>query len=558
MDKEKKEKKLSQDEVLKILAQREFLRRKMMSNEVYFFENYIYIENKDGKTEQERSCLFNMFPEQKRVLQEIQENKLNIIIKARQLGMTWLAISHGLHSCLKIPQFTTVILSQTEDYMMEAINRFEYIIERLPKWLIKEYNKENKQFDSMYLYEKHSDQVIIYHPSDENGARITSVVKGLVATEKAGRSITADLIIFDEWAYHQGAEEIFQAAFPIINRPDSGTFVGISSNKRGSFFEEIVKDCLDNGDMGFNLIFLSVFSDPRRTREWYEQTKKTLKNTWMQEYPENISQALSAGELTAFPEFSPSIHVCEPFPIPSHWTRWAAVDNGYRDSFAWYKGAIDEDGNTYVYYEYTRDRQKDSLVHYSDQARKFMADCIIDITEQTKKEIDDLHLGYETDEIHEYTTEKLQYVIFGLDAFNKDSSRGTGKSLLDFYKEGGFNYPPIRAVTDRKLRKDTWHEYLKPYEDEISGKTTAKLQIFSTCKFLIKYIPQLVVEDENPNVVADNSKIDNVYDSVGYLLIGSPRNNSHRPKEEESEVVKFKKEKIKKLNKGKRRKGILN
>lgn len=557
MAKNDKNKPLSQEQVVAMLSRREIERRKILRDEVYFFENYVYIENKDGAVN-ERSILFKMFPEQKRVLQEINENKLNIIIKARQLGMTWLAVGHGLKKTLEIPQYTVVILSQTEDYMQEAINRFEYIIQRLPKWLIREYNKDTKQLDSIYLYEKLSDEIVIYHPTDENGTRIISTIKGLVSTEKAGRSITADLIIFDEWAYHESAEAVFQAAYPTINRPDSGCFIGISTNKRGSYFEDIVKDCIDNGDMGFNLIFLNVFADPRRTREWYDQTKKTLKNTWMAEYPETIDQALSAGELTAFPEFSPKIHVCEPFPIPSHWTRWAAVDNGYRDSFAWYKGAIDEDGTTYIYYEYTRDRQKDPLVHYSDQARKFMSDCTIDITDEVKKEIDDLHLGYETENIRKYETEKLQYVIFGLDAFNKDASKGTGKSLLDFYKEGGFNYPTVRAVTDRKLRKDTWHEYLKPYEDEISGKTTAKLQIFSTCRYLIKYIPQLVVEDDNPNVVADNSKIDNVYDAGGYLLIGSPRNNPHRPKEEESIVVKYKKEKIKRLNKGKHRKGILN
>ena len=97
-----------------------------------------------------------MFDEQKRALREINENKLNIIIKARQLGMTWMAVAHSLHKSLKIQQYTTVILSQTEDYMQEAINRFEYIITRLPKWMIKEYNKENSQFNSMYLYEKKS------------------------------------------------------------------------------------------------------------------------------------------------------------------------------------------------------------------------------------------------------------------------------------------------------------------------------------------------------------------------------------------------------------------
>ena len=72
---------------------------------------------------------------------------------------------------------------------------------------------------------KKADEIIIYHPPNEDDIRITSSVKGLVSTPKAGRSITADLIIFDEWAYHENAEEVFAAAYPTINRPDdSGCF----------------------------------------------------------------------------------------------------------------------------------------------------------------------------------------------------------------------------------------------------------------------------------------------------------------------------------------------
>ena len=102
-----------------------------------------------------------------------------------------------------------------------------------------------------------------------------------------GVLLTADLIILDEWAFHENAELVFAGIGPTINRPDSGKLIGISTNKRGSYFEKIVTDCIENNaDMGFHLIFLSVFADPRRTREWYEQTKKTFKNTWRQEYPE--------------------------------------------------------------------------------------------------------------------------------------------------------------------------------------------------------------------------------------------------------------------------------
>lgn len=306
-----KQKQLTPEQALSVLATRELERRKIIRDIEYFFENYMYIENKSGKTPDERSVLFKMFPEQKRVLKEIEENSKNILIKARQLGMTWLSLGYGTHGCLSTQQYTVAILSQTEEYMYAAIDRVEYILMRLPKWLMQEYNKQNAQYGSMYLYEKKSDEVIIYYPAREDGVRVTSTINGYVSTERSGRSITADLIILDEWAFHENAELVFAGIGPTINRPDSGKLIGLSTNKRGSYFESIVTDCLENNaEMGFHLIFLSVFADPRRTKEWYEQTKKTFKNTWRQEYPETIEQALSAGELTAFPEFSRDIHVC--------------------------------------------------------------------------------------------------------------------------------------------------------------------------------------------------------------------------------------------------------
>lgn len=551
------EQKVSNKQILALMAQREQERRKIRNDEVYFFENYIYIENKDGKTPEERSILFKLFPEQKRALKEINENRRNIILKARQLGMTWMAVGHGTHKSLTIPQFTVAILSQTEDYMKEAIDRYRYVFERLPEWYMKEYNKNNAEFGSIYLYEYKSDNITIYHPV-KDGKRETSSIKGLVSSERSGRSITADLIIFDEWAYHDNAEAVFQAVYPIINRPESGSFIGISTNKRGTFYEDKVIDATENPNSIFNLIFLNVWADPRRTQEWYDATKAALPNTWQSEYPETIDQALSAGNLTAYPEFSPSVHVCEPFDIPKHWIRWAAVDNGYNDPFAWYKGAISEDGTIYVYYEYTRDKKKDPKIHYSDQARKFMLDCTVEVTEKLQKEADNLKLGYKLpDGYKHYEKENLQYVIFGLDAFTGHIRDTSGKTLLNYYEDGGFNYPTSRAVTDRKLRKDTMHEYLKVYTDEFTGNKTAKLQIFNICSFLIKYIPQLTVDEKNPDVVADNSNIDNVADALGYLLIGSPKTNSRPIQKPETDIQRFKREKIKRLRKTKRQ-GVLN
>ena len=113
-----------------------------------------------------------------------------------------------------------------------------------------------------------------------------------------------------------------------------------------------------------------------------------------------------------------------------------------------------EDGTVYLYYEYTCEKGKGDIVYYSDQAKKFMEDCMIDITEERVQEIDELHLGYETDLLEFSTKENLQHVIFGFRRLStKTQLKALVKALMDIYKEAGFNYPTVRANTDRKVRK---------------------------------------------------------------------------------------------------------
>ena len=59
------------------LAKRILEKRKILADEVYFFENYVYIENKSGDVS-ERSILFKMFDEQKRALKEIERKSTRL------------------------------------------------------------------------------------------------------------------------------------------------------------------------------------------------------------------------------------------------------------------------------------------------------------------------------------------------------------------------------------------------------------------------------------------------------------------------------------------------
>jgi len=530
---------------IKELARRELERRKIREDDFYFIENYVWIENKED-TATTNKVLFKLWEEQKQAWNDISTHQKVIVPKARQIGITWLAVTRSIKWSMEIGGFRTIILSQTDEYAKDAVLRADFILSHMPPWLFQRKTADNLFVKDIYLFEYTTKKLTIWHPIPTEGSRATSTIEARASTKAAARSLTCDFLIFDEWAYHEFAPAVFDAAYPTINRVGAGHFLGISTNQRGSFFEQVV---LERIKRGFFLVFISVWADPKRNKEWYEATKATMPDSWMQEYPETLEQALSAGKRTALPEFNRGIHVCKTFEPPKHWPRWMGLDNGHNDPFAWYKFTVNEDGVVFIYYEYTRVKgEADTIVSYSDQAAKVNRDCTYD-------EYDDFY-GEDRK-----AKEPIMYISAGLDAWSTHHRDQTGKTLIDYYQDGGITYPFIKAITDRKLRLAAWHEYLKVYEIVIpdsNGKPktikTAKLQIMDCCTELIRTLP-LLVKDKNDNEkVEDDSTIDNCYDGAGYGLLSYHLKNSLPKKKDKSKFKQHKEQLIKHAN---RKKGQL-
>jgi hypothetical protein len=413
-------------------------------------------------------------------------------------GLTWLALAYAVWCLLFNAGYLVVALSKTEDDAKELVRRVVFVLRHLPEWMALEDIKENQGRKTMFRWTATTMSATILHKEQ-------SVFNSFPAGPNSGRSFTANLVILDEWAFQQWAKEIWAAAYPTINRPTGGKVIGLSTAKRMTLFEEIwVK--ATQGLNTFNRIFLSWRTDPRRDDAWYEQTKKDLPQSYKADYPNTPEEAFEAAGGVAFPEFSYDIHVCEPFPIPSYWSKWRSVDNGYSDPFAWYWFAVSDDGTVFIYREYTRD-VNDPKVNYSDQAMKAAG--------MTREE-------------------NVSPTVCGRDAWNVHHLTITeatpkGKSLIDFYAEGGIT-DCTRAITDRALRKTVWHEYLKPYYDDNAGKWTAKVQIFNTCKKLIETLPQLI-NDERDNEKVQECLIDHWFDGAGYGLIYNHSSRSVKPPE---------------------------
>lgn len=229
-----------------------------------------------------------------------------------------------------------------------------------------------------------------------------------------------------------------------------------------------------------------------------------------------------------FPEWNEQIHVCDNFDVPEHWPRWRCLDNGYADPFYWGWLTVSPEGIVYLYREFTRE-EDDPRILYTEQAKR--------AAEMSKTVI--LAGGNA-----EHRPERISVTVAGVDAWNKHHRDQTGKSLIDYYEEGGIS-GFVKAVTDRKLRKDTCHEYLKPMPviDMGTGKETgeyyAKFQVMRRCKKFIEYMPELVEDEENPDVIAD-CNYDHAWDAVFYGVIFHHAKQARDPLPERNRVEKHK------------------
>lgn len=204
---------------------------------------------------------------------------------------------------------------------------------------------------------------------------------------------------------------------------------------------------------------------------------------------------LKAGQY--FSEFDREVHVIDGFEIPQHWTRFGSYDYGHTHPAAWYKYAVDGDGNLYVYWELCR-----AQMGIDEQANL--------LKEPTTWGGDDW--------------KKANPYWSGHDVFAKgkagDPSIAEDFALHQIYLK--------RANINRKLGAARIRSFLHHEETEY-GRKGPKVFIFKCCPILIDCLPRMIhdikdVEDVL-KVDADDGDPwtgDDSYDSFRYGIMSRP------------------------------------
>lgn len=216
---------------------------------------------------------FTLWPAQVSVAWQLMTHRLLIILKARQLGISWLCCGYALWLCLFSPGKLVLLYSQGEREAMELLRRVKSLYERLPDWLRSASPKVTQDNTTVFGW--------------DNGSRVES----LPATQKAGRSLTASLVILDEAAFQQFADALMTALKPTID--GGGQLIIISTaNGIGNLFHRLWTKAV-TGLNGYRAIFLPWWDRPGRDAEWYAAMVAESDDPAKvkQEYPASANEA---------------------------------------------------------------------------------------------------------------------------------------------------------------------------------------------------------------------------------------------------------------------------
>lgn len=267
---------------------------------------------------------FDLWPAQQNVLDAMQRERLLVILKARQLGISWLACGYVLWLCATQKGRTVLLFSQGQLEANELIVRIAFMAEHYQGTL----------------------PALVTENKSELAWANGSSVKSLPATKKAGRSLSASLIVLDEFAFMLFGAELYAAAKPTID--DGGKLWIISSaDGQGTPYHQFWQAAQAGGN-GFLPIFLPWQARPSRDPGW--RTRKLSEafadeSEVLREYPENDVEAFThaAGRIyDIWSDGPPDGNVTEAAEYiegggPVYW----AVDDGY-------EGKLDPATNQYV------------------------------------------------------------------------------------------------------------------------------------------------------------------------------------------------------------------
>lgn len=249
-----------------------------------FIHNEVIID--DAQPDQDSDALatmpFHMWEAQRELLADMVRERLLFILKARQLGISWLICAYVLWLCLYRPGRVVLMFSIGQVEANELLRRVNVMYWRL--------SADLRATLPALIKENTTDMAWA------NGSHVQS----LPSRKDAGSSYTASLVVLDEFAKNQWAKELYTAVKPTVDGGGAMIILSTAKGKTNLFYDLCQRAIAGLGRFAFR--FLPWESRPGRDAAWYAAVEADAVDSSLmkQEYPATADEAFEATEVDTF------------------------------------------------------------------------------------------------------------------------------------------------------------------------------------------------------------------------------------------------------------------
>lgn len=215
----------------------------------YFFNTYLKIQHPVKGL-----IPFNTYPFQDDCVQHFIDNRFNIVLKSRQLGLSTLVAAYSVWLAIFQKEKNILVIATKLSVAQNFITKVKSMIKSLPNWLLlPDIVSNNKQ------------QIQFNHGSS---------IKAIPTSEDAGRSEALSLLIVDEAAFVRNFDTIWTGIYPTISTGGRVVILSTPNGVGGQYYKLYTE--AEAGLNEFNAIKLPWDVHPERGEEWFSKTTANM------------------------------------------------------------------------------------------------------------------------------------------------------------------------------------------------------------------------------------------------------------------------------------------
>lgn len=227
--------KLTKKEVVKEIV-------KCGKDPVYFINNYARIQHPLKGT-----IAFKTYDFQTELLHDFNDYRFNVILKARQLGISTITAAYVSWMMLFHKDKNVLVMATKFGTAANLVKKVKSIVKSVPEWM---------QITKIDIDNRTSFEL-------SNGSQI----KASTTSGDAGRSEALSLLVIDEAAHVENLDELWTGLYPTLST--GGRCIALSTpNGVGNWFHQTCIDA-ENEINNFNLTVLPWDVHPDRDDEWF-------------------------------------------------------------------------------------------------------------------------------------------------------------------------------------------------------------------------------------------------------------------------------------------------